>query len=160
MRRFVFAVVPCCVAAAVGCAKSDKQATTDTTVAAASAPAPAPPAAPSLAEQAGTWSGRSMPTDKDTVVATWTLVRTANTAGWTVAFPKGKPIPIRVLSTEGDSEVVEFGPYKDPAPRGQMQTVHAVSRIEGGKRVGTYEVRLVSKPDSVIRGRFEATRAP
>ena len=160
MRRYALVVI--CCAATAACAKRDNAAATDTTadtVAAAAAPAPAP-AATSLADQAGTWSGRTMPMDKDTVVATWTVVRTADTTGWTLTFPKGKPIPMRVLSARSDSEVVEFGPYENPDQRGQMQTVRAVSHLEGEKRVGTFELRYASKPDSVAHGRFEMTRTP
>ena len=87
-------------------------------------------------------------------------VRTADTTGWTITFPNAKPIPMRVLSSRPDSEVVEFGPYESPEQRGQMITVRSVSHLEGEKRVGTFEVRYASRPDSVGRGRFEMTRAP
>jgi hypothetical protein len=166
LRRSV--ALACATALLTGCGRSGEQATTDTGAASAAAggdtAAPAAglaaPTPVSLADWAGTWQGRSMPADRDTVVATWTLVSKADTAGWTIQFPNRRPLPVRVVSTQGDSVVLEFGPYESTTRRGQRQTVRGVSRMQDGRLVGTYETRLVSTPDSVFRGRSEATRAP
>ena len=119
-----------------------------------------PPADAALtaADRAGTWDGRSI--EGDSVVATWRLVSTADSTGWTITFPEGQPIPMRVLSTGPDSVVVEFGPFPSPVTN-QPVTVRSVGRMEGRDRqVGTYEVRPRAMPDSVTRGRWEATRVP
>jgi hypothetical protein len=110
------------------------------------------------ADLAGNWDGRSM--EGDSVVATWRMTATADTTGWTLTFPEGRPIPMRVLSMAGDSIVTEFGPFESPVTKQQVR-VRGVGRMEGRDRqVGTYEVRPVAMPDSVTRGRWEATRVP
>jgi hypothetical protein len=99
--------------------------------------------------------------DRDVVVSTWTLVTTADTAGWTLTFSDdARPIPIRAVSALGDSVRYEVGPFERPTQRGRMLTVRAVGRLRGGRLVGTFERRFVSTPDSIFRGRFEARRAP
>lgn len=169
MRRLPCFAICSCAAVLAGCAKSDTRAATDTsavtpavpptsTAAAATAAMPAGMAA--LSDQAGTWKGHSLLMNKDSVVATWTLIATRDTTGWTLTFPGAKPIPVHVVVVAADSVVTEMGPYASPQRKGQMMTTRSVSRIQGGKRVGTYEARLVSHPDSVLHGRIEATRAP
>jgi hypothetical protein len=141
-----------------GCGGGD-QGGTDTADTAAPPVGAMTPAATSIAVPAGNWQGRSMPMDRDTVVATWTMTTTADSTGWTITFPGGQPIPMRVLSMQGDSVTIEFGPYESTTGRGR-QTVRGVSRMQGDRMVGTYEARPVATPDSVYRGRSEATRMP
>ena len=116
-----------------------------------------------LAEAAGRWQGESMAMDTDSIVSRWTSVSTADTTGWQITLNDSITVPVRVLAAAGDSITTEFGPFQSVGPDGQpmqVQSVRGVSRMEGGMRVGTYEMRLASAPDSVIRGRFRATRMP
>lgn len=147
-----------CAALLGACAKKADNAATDTAAMNAAAPAAETPMAAAMIP-AGTWNGRAMPAERDTVL-TWTMVTTADTTGWTITFPKGKPMPLRVISRTADSTITEFGPFPDPMTKGQMTTVRGVTRMEGDSVVGTYEARDASKPDSVMRGRSVATRAP
>lgn len=154
------------LALAVACS-AEEQPPADSVAAAtpATAPAPALDAAAQalLAEQAGTWDGQSMPMEGDSVVGTWRVVSTADTTGWTITLSDVPTMPVRVVAVGGDSIVTEFGPYDDPQPDGttrRVQSVRTIGRMENGARVGTYEVRLATPADSVIRGRFRGTRVP
>lgn len=151
MRRLTLL---CCAAALAGCAKPDQNAAADSTAAPGAMATPA-----TAAIQAGTWNQRAMPMDRDTVISTSTLVTTNDTTGWTITFPNGQPIPVRVLSMQGDSTVIQFT-HESPSHPGQQANLTGVSRMQGDSLVGTWEERFVSMPDSVIRGRNVATRAP
>jgi hypothetical protein len=157
MRRLALG---CAVVLAACTSSGDQDA--DTTMGAGTTAAAVPPAtsaAATLADRVGTWDGRSM--EGDSVVATWRQVVPSDSGGWTLTFPEGQPIPMRLLSSAGDSVVTEFGPFESPVS-GEQVTVRAVGRMEGRDRqLGTYEVRPATMPDSVVtRGRWEATRVP
>jgi hypothetical protein len=116
-----------------------------------------------LASAAGRWQGESMAMEGDSVVSRWVSTSTADMNGWDITFDDSITVPVRVVEAAGDSITTEFGPFTIPGPDGQpmaVQRVRGVSRYENGTRVGTYEMRLASAPDSVIRGRFRATRMP
>lgn len=153
MRRLTLL---CCAAALVGCAKSDRNTAADSTAAAGAMETP--PATVSMAIPAGSWTGRAMLMEGDSVLSTWTLVTTADTAGWTITFPNQQPIPVRVLAM-GDSTVIQFT-HEGALHAGQQGTVISTARLQGDSVAGTFEERLANRPDSVIRGRTVATRAP
>ena len=50
----------------------------------------------SLADVAGKWTVRATPESGDTTTTTYVLTATADTSGWTVTYPGGQPIPVRV----------------------------------------------------------------
>jgi hypothetical protein len=136
------------------------EATTDTTSAAPVAP-PAPTPI-KLADVAGKWAVRLMPESGDSTLAKYEIVATGDSAGWTLNFPKRKPIPIRVVAVAGDSIVGEAGPFESVLQKGVKVTMaHTVYRLQDGKLVGTTTAHYAkSGPDSVAHLRLEATHAP
>ena len=99
-----------------------------------------------------------MPATKDTVVGTWTLDAPQDTSKWVTTFTDGPKVPVHVVSIAGDSVVAQMGPYKSVTAR-QMVNTRVVNHVHGDSIAGTFEMRLVSKPDSVIRGRLQAVRS-
>jgi hypothetical protein len=142
-----------CAAVLSGCAKKDNAAV-DTTGAMASssttttaAPAPAPI---NLADVAGKWNMRSVPTTGDTSATTFVLTATANTSGWTITFPGRKPIAEKV-TVDGDSIIVAAGPYTSVRRKGVMVTTNGVMRLQGGSLVGSTTAHYkVKTADSVL----------
>jgi hypothetical protein len=149
----------CCIALAlVACKPAEKPAETTT----AEAPAmDAAPAGLSLADMAGTWNVKSKMEGSDSVVVTYDLVTTADQNGWSLKFPNRDPIPMRVVAVEGDSVVIEAGPFESALRKGVQVSTQVVSRLQDGKLVGTTVARYqVTGPDTVARLTFEGTRAP
>jgi hypothetical protein len=75
--------------------------------------------------------------------------------------PAGRePIPVRA-AVEGDSLLIDAGPYKGTAPANVDVTTHGVSRLEGGMLVGNFESQYaLARGDSIVRGRLRGTRMP
>lgn len=131
----------------------------------AAAPAAAPMPAPagiSLATVAGRWNMRSVPeSGTDTSATEYVLEATTSTGGWTITFPNREPIPTRVVAVEGDSIVVEAGPFESARRQGMQVSTHSVFRMQNDRLAGTTVARYVTTgPDSVLRLRSEGTRAP
>jgi hypothetical protein len=154
------AVRNCCIALlVVGCSKpADKPE--DTTV--GEAPAmEAAPATLSLADLAGTWNVRSTVEGQESSVVTYDMVMTADRDGWSLKFPNRDPIPVRVVSVEGDSVVAEAGPFESVLRKGTQVSTVVVSRLQDGKLVGRTTARYqVTGADTVAHLNFEGTRAP
>lgn len=152
-----------CALTLVACGRSESRTDSATGAAApagstSAAASTAPPAALSIAQLEGKWQGKTMPSSKDTVVGTWTLDAPQDTSKWVTSFTNGPRVPVHVVSIAGDSIVAQMGPYKSVTAR-QMVTTRVVNHVHGDSLVGTFEMRPVSKPDSVIRGRLQAVRA-
>lgn len=161
LQRFTSIAVCLCAAVLAGCAKKDNAAV-DTTSAIASstatttAPAPAPV---NLADVAGKWNMRSVPTTGDTTAATYVLTATSNTSGWTITFPGRKPIAARV-SVDGDSIMIDAGPYPSVLRKGVQVTTNGVARLQGGSLVGGNIAHYTVKTaDSVLTLSTTGTRA-
>jgi hypothetical protein len=148
----------CCALVLVACEKPKEQApAADTTSAMAPAPAPAAPAPISLADVAGKWTMKTMPENSDSVLINYTLV--ADTAGWTLNFPKRKPVKAKV-TTSGDSITAEAGPYESVLRKGVQVTTTSVYRLKDGKLEGTTVAHYKTKgPDSVRTLRSEGTKS-
>ena len=133
----------------VACTKSENPPP-DTGMAAAPAPAP-PAAAPiSLSEVAGKYAVIGKNEAGDSTLVTYELNATGDTTGWTITFPKRKPVPIRVVSVSGDSIVAEAGPYTSAIRPGINVTTHTVYRLENGKLMGRTVAHYATKgPDTV-----------
>ena len=143
-----------------GCAKKDDAAvdTTADTAAVTAAPTPAPV---NLADVAGKWNMRSVPTTgTDTTTTNSVMTATSNTSGWTRTFPGRAPIPMRV-SVDGDSIMAETGPYPSVRRKGVPVITNSVMRLEGGSLVGrTTSHFQVKTADSVLVSTITGTRAP
>jgi hypothetical protein len=144
------------LAALVACAKKEAPAP----------PPPEPPAAPpapapiSLGAVAGTWNFKTMPTNNDSVLVTYTVVATADTSGWTLTFPKRKPMKLQV-AVSGDSVMTTSPQYESMLRKGAKVTVNGALHLVGDKLVGTSIGHYtVTGPDSVRTFRTEGVRAP
>ena len=155
MRRVTFplATVLCGLLIA-GC--GDQGAMEDAETAEEAAPAEMP-AAPSLADFAGTWEAFAYMESGDTVPHT--LTATATTEGWMIDLPDRDPMPMRIVEASGDSVVSVIGPYESILRPGVMVTVRSVSRVEGDRLVGTMEATYQGgEGESVVTGTVEGTR--
>jgi hypothetical protein len=148
MRRVA---ILCCAAALVGCSKAENKPAEET---------PALPTPVSLADVAGKWTVKAMNEARDTTLVTYTLNATADTTGWTIAFPNRPPIAAHV-AVQGAGLVVDAGPYESVLRRGVQVTTHGVLRLENGRLVGTTIAHYTTTgPDSVRRIVTEGTRQP
>ena len=159
LHRSTRVAICCCAAVLAGCAKKDETVTdstamtsssTTTTMAASTTP-PAAPAAINLADVAGKWDMRSVPTTgTDTSATTYVLTATSTTSGWTITFPKRKPIDAKV-STDADSIMIDAGPFSSARRKNVMVTVHTVERLNNGMLNGTTTAHYAVKTaDSVL----------
>ena len=112
----------------------------------------------SLADVAGTWDLRAVPVSGDTTATVSQAIVTAD--GWTMMLPDRDPIE-GIVTTSGDSIMVDAGPFESVRRDGVMVTTHAVYRLEGDRLVGmTYAHYETSGADSVLALAIEGTRAP
>jgi hypothetical protein len=152
-------VLGCCAIALVACNKPKEEPAMESTAAAPETPAAPAPIA--LADIAGKWSVRTMAESGDSTLLTYELVASGDSSDWSLNFPKRKPVPMRVVAVAGDSIVTEAGPFESALRKGIKVTTRSVSRLQGGKLVGTTIAHYAtSGPDSVRNLRFEGTRAP
>jgi len=144
-----------------GCAKKDDAAVDTTADTAAVTTAPPAPTPVNLADVAGKWNMRSVPTSgPDTTTTNSVMTATSNTSGWTRTFPGRAPIPMRV-SVDGDSIMAETGPYPSVRRKGVQVTTNSVMRLEGGNLVGRSTSHFqVKTADSVLVSTVTGTRAP
>jgi hypothetical protein len=138
----------------VSCGRGDNEVAPDSPAAAAI------PGALSFADLVGRWSIRLLDENGDSVLATYELNATADTTSWTITPVGHEPVPLRA-TVDGDSLLIDAGPYKAMTPANVNMTTHGVSRLEGEELVGTY-VSQFALPggDSVTRGRLRGTRLP
>lgn len=142
-----------------GCAKPDAMIAKDTTTTSAPMAAGATPAPISLEAVAGKWSITTMSATSDTVLVTAQLDAMADSS-WTLTFPNRPPLPTRAVA-DGDSIVVDLGPYESALRKGVQVTTHMVYRLEGAELVGTGVAHYtVPGPDSVLNLRVRGTRIP
>jgi hypothetical protein len=110
------------------------------------------------AELAGTWAFEVMPPDKDTVILTYDLTATADTAGWVVVFPDRPSLALQVTFS-GDSVLTSAGPYESAIQKGVMVTTTGTIRIVDGKMVGTTRATYkVASGDSLVLLRASGTK--
>ena len=139
---------------AAGCARGEEELVADSPAAAAM------PVPLSFADFAGRWSIQLLGDMSDSVLATYELNATADGASWTLTPTGREPIPVRA-AVDGDSLLIDAGPYKSMTPANVDVTTHGVSRLEGGMLVGTFVSQYaLAGGDSVVRGRLRGTRVP
>ena len=157
----IISVVMCSCVVAVGACTARGKAASDTTAAQAGevASTPSSQAPQSLANLAGTWRGRSLAMDRDSVTSTWTFV-TSNDTG-TVSFASGARVPVHDIRVAGDSIVSKMGPARstNPADTGKVVVSDVSSQVNGDTLTGIVITRLAAKPDSILsRVRIIGTR--
>jgi hypothetical protein len=132
-----------CLVLIVACAKPEPQASALT-----------------LDAVAGKWTVEARSAATDSQLVTYELVASADPAGWSFTFPGRDPIPLRVAATEGDSIVLDAGPYESALRQGVQVSTRSVFRLVNGELVGTTVARYAtSSPDSVLTGHLHGTRA-
>jgi hypothetical protein len=150
----------CCIAILSGCSNGDKRtadhAGSETGMSDSSAITHSPTV--SLQDFAGRWNTRSTD-ERGNVIGEAVLSATADSSGWTLTFPKQKPIPMRVIAVGGDSVITEAGPYSSSRLKGAQIRTRAVNRIQDGKLVASLEAHYtLAGRDSVLHLRVEGTR--
>jgi hypothetical protein len=142
-RHLVLAVF-----AVAACAKTETPADT----AAAAAPAPPPAPAITAADLAGKWDLKTMPMDKDTVIATSELTATGTMDGWTMKMAgNAQPIPVKVVAIAGDSVVMETGQYNSVTRKGQKVSIHTISHLNNGQLTGVVHAKWANGDTATLR---------
>ena len=154
------AIVLCSLCFLAGCSKTDNHSgrspSGETGMAGAVDTAATSPTA-SLTAVAGTWKTRAS-SETGATLGTAELKATADTTGWTLTFPKQKPIPLQVVAFGGDS-VVTAAQYPDFKNKNAQIRNRAVLRFQGEKMEGTLESHILADgSDSLIHARVEGTR--
>jgi hypothetical protein len=144
----------------VGCAKKEQPAADTTTAAAAPAPAPAPRTI-ALADVAGKWQVRAVPeSGTDTTATTYVLTATADTSGWSLAFPSGLKVPLHIQAS-GDSVIQTTGEFASQRRKGVKVKTEGSFKLQDGKLVGRSTAHYSKAgPDSVLHLRIEGTKMP
>ena len=123
------------------------------------APLPPPPTF-SLGDVAGTWKVQAFREGSDSVLVEYQIAGTSDPAAWTMTLTNRPPMALRV-SVDGDSLIAEAGPYESVLRPGVVVVAKTISRLQGGKMVGTFSAKYATRMvDSVLTGRIEATRMP
>lgn len=160
MRTLIGGLVVLAVTTAACGGSADK--TADATTDSSAMMAAAEPAGLTAADVAGTWTGTTFAEAGDSVTQRWTIMSVSDSEGKLVMDGSTDTVSYTVMFS-GDSAVATSAPYTDammPAGSPQM-TWRSVGRLSAGRFVGTSAVMAVTAPDSVlVRGRWEATRAP
>ena len=153
--RITRSALACCAFVIAACAKKENAAVDTSSVVASTtasttnaAPAPAPI---NLADVAGKWNMRAVPTSgADTSANTYVLTATNSTTGWTITFPGRKPMPVQVLA-DGDSIVISAPPYSSVRRKGVQVSTTGVLRLQNGDLVGPTTAHYrVKTADSVL----------
>ncbi len=160
MRRAKNLIPVVLVVVAIGaCAKTESPPADTAQGGAVMAPEPAPEMAQAVTEAnvAGTWTGTSMPVGSDSVISKWTQVCAAGSCKGT---SEGSPLTVKSTYTlAGDSAIGVTESYSEPSLKGGKVIDRWVSRVSGDNVTGTGEMKLASKPDSVVmRYRFSGSR--
>jgi hypothetical protein len=147
MRRFALLSA---VVLFVACTKSETPATDTAAMAPAAAPAAPAPAPMSMASLAGKYKVTGKNEAGDTTLLTYVLDASDSTK-WTIQFTDRKePVAQRLVSADGDSIVLEAGPYASALRKGVMVTTRTVYHVQDGKLIGrTVAHYNVKGPDSV-----------
>jgi hypothetical protein len=165
LHRITRPALVCSAFLIAACAKKDNAAvdstsTASSTTASTTSAAPAPaPANINLADVAGKWNMRSVPTSgTDTTPTTYVMTATNTTTGWTLTFPGRKPMPVQV-STGGDSIVITAAPYQSVRRKGMTVSTAGVMRLQNGDLVGSTTAHYKTKSaDSVLVLTMTGTR--
>ena len=113
---------------------------------------------PGAADASGTWNMRSVPESGGDTTSTIYQFQVSN-GSWTLLFPNREPIAASAVA-DGDSIILDAGPYESVRRAGTMVTTHSVVRITGDQITGTTVARYqTSGADSVLRLNVQGTRA-
>jgi hypothetical protein len=104
----------------------------------------------------------SIPEGSDTATVRWTSISTETGAEVKVVTQGTTDTVVYTRTFDADSLMATSAPFTPPQPPGSAPVINrAVGRLVDGKLMGTFVTTLAATPDSVVmRGRWEATRAP
>ena len=106
------------------------------------------------------WTFKVMGAAGDSVLTTYSMTATADTAGWSVTLKDRKPMTPHVV-VSGDSIMVAMGPYESVLRKGQKVSTNTTLHLTGDKLIGTTTAHYNSKgADSVATLRTEGTKMP
>ena len=117
----------------------------------------------SLADFAGTWDGTVTPPGSDSVVANIEMLATSTPDGWSFTVVNAanpamsSTSPARVVALEGDSLILEAGPFESILRAGQQVSTRSVYRLQGGTMVGVVRATYAATGDTIMLS-SEATR--
>ena len=117
----------------------------------------------SLSDFAGTWDGTATAQGTDSVVANIEMLATSTTAGWSFTVVNAtnpalaSTSPARVTAIEGDSLVLEAGPFESILRGGQQVSTRSVYRLQDGRMVGVVQAVYAATGDTIMLN-SEATR--
>ena len=141
------------------CAKKETPAAD--TAAAVTPPPPPAPAALTPADLRGTWNGTGKREGSDSA-SNFTVVSTSDSTGTFTPAGSKEAVPF-TIKYDADSSIATSAAYTDPTMGKKAPKVmfRSVSHLKDGKLVGTANIMLASKPDSVIgKSTWAATKAP
>lgn len=148
-----------CAVLFLGCAKSEPPASESTSTGGEAATI-------SLADVAGVWDGTVMAAGNDTALAVIELTATQDATGWMMKVANAK-IPARTtmvsamrVVAEGDSVIVDAGPFKSVLRVGQEVTTHTVYRLQGEKLVGTIQATYPATHETIALRSVATRKAP
>jgi len=112
-----------------------------------------------LAELAGTWTMTATNAANDSTLVTYEMAATGDTAGWSILYPNhAAPIALRVRG-DGDSIIMDAGPYASTARKGATVTIHGVLHLRDAKLVGTESAYYkVDATGSVVHIKLAGTK--
>ena len=150
MRRMALVLTLVIIAA---CGKKDEEAPPLDTV-----PAAEPAPVVDLASVAGMWNMQVMGATSDSVLTTYTLTATADTAGWTLKLPDRDAMTLTV-TVSGDSIISDSPEYESVLQKGVRVHTSSVFRVRGDSMFGTTTARYrMTSGDSVVMLRAVGTR--
>ena len=148
----------CCIAATTACAKNENAAVDTTAASSTESTVTAAPTPVNLADVAGKWNMRAVPTTGDTTATSYVLTATNNTSGWTITFPGRPPMPVQVRA-DGDSVLISAAPYSSVRRKGVRVSTNGMLRLQNGDLVGTTTAHYnVKTADSVMTLTTTGTR--
>jgi hypothetical protein len=138
----------------ISCAKTD-DAAEEQPADTATMGAEATPAAVA-GDPTGTWDMRSVPASGTDTTATTYQLKVDN-GTWTLQFPNREPIAARVTA-DGDSFVMDAGPYSSVRRSGKMVSTHGVFRVSGDQMTGETTATYQGAPNDTLHLTTTGTR--
>ena len=144
-----------CTVLILGCARSEP-------------PVSEPPstmAAISLADVAGIWDGTVTAAGNDTVLTVVEVTATAEPTGWSMKVANAKTptvmttVPATNVVAEGDSVIVDAGPFASVLRPGQTVSTHTVYRLQDGRLVGTIQATYPASGETIMLHSVATRRA-
>lgn len=146
----------------LGCAKSEPPISDSTTMGGSTDGM----ATISLTDLAGTWDGTVTAVGNDTVITNMELTATQDASGWMMKVTnamdptKTTTTPATHVVAEGDSLIVDAGPFQSVLRAGQQVSTRTVYRLQDGRLVGTIYATYPASGEMIMLHSVATRRAP